>query len=482
MKVLFVASEAYPLIKTGGLADVVGALPEALQSQGVETRLLLPNYPGLEAQLSRVKEYCQLGPGLGGESMRVLAGHLKGRPKQKIWLLDCPELFERDGGPYLTPEGHDHPDNHKRFAALSWAGAVLAQFGHLHGWQADLVHCHDWQTGLVPVYLKQLSAQPVPVMFTIHNLQYTGFFEGSSYADLALSSDWYRFDGLEYYGRYSLLKAGIVYSQAVSTVSPTYASEILTEAFGCGLEGLLQSQGSKLSGILNGVDYQLWNPASDKELAANYSADTLADKVTNKLALQRELGLPERADVPVFGVVSRLTEQKGLDLVLEVLPQLLAQDMQFVLVGTGSKELEQAFCRLAEHYPQQVSTTINYDEALSHRLQAGVDALLVPSRFEPCGLTQLYALQYGTLPVVRKTGGLADSVREQGDQPTGFVFTNADTKDLSAAMQRAIDAYKDAGYWQWLQSNAMSEDFSWLKAAEHYLPVYQSLVGNTKQQ
>lgn len=478
MKILFVASEAFPFIKTGGLADVVGALPLALAKRQHDVKLLIPYYKGMALDGIDCQPVCCLGDPLGFGTMEVMKGRVTssgGDASIELWLLKCPALYERDGGPYLTPEGIDHVDNHKRFAALSWAGATLTLNGGLLGWQADIVHAHDWQVGLLPAYLSSWKVKHPPVLFTIHNLQYTGVFPRHSYTDLGLSEELYHLHGLEYFGNYSMLKAGIQYSDLVSTVSPTYAKEIQTDEYGCGLQGLLSDQQHKLHGVLNGVDTQIWNPATDTALAATYDKTSLDKKALNKRTLQRHCGLPE-SNAMLFGVVSRLTQQKGLDLVLEALPPLLSNGVQLVVLGSGDKSLEQKFTALAQQYPDQVSVRIGYDEPYSHLLQAGVDCLLIPSRFEPCGLTQLYALQYGTLPLVRATGGLADSVWEcEPDKPqTGFVFQEANVEALGATMRRAVAMHQQPETWRQIQQQAMAQDFDWCTAAAVYESLYLS--------
>ncbi len=488
MKVLFVASEAYPLIKTGGLADVAGTLPIALKKSDIDVRLLLPNYsiPGtttdsfISSQLHNLNTVCTLGNPFGFGEITLLAGNTD--DGLDIWLLDCPELYSSPNdiksGPYLDSSGRDHDNNHQRFAVLSWAGATLGLHGKLLGWQADLVHAHDWQAGLIPAYFKTWQQRCPPVVFTIHNLMYSGVFKGEKYAELGLSSELYNVDGLEYYRDFSTLKAALQYADAITTVSPTYAEEIQTTEFGCGLEGLLQKHKHKLSGILNGVDYTIWNPESDRAIAKNYSARNTGAKNDNRSALLKHNNLPLQNDAPVFGIVSRLTSQKGLDLVIDALPSILERGAQLVVLGSGDKALEAQYLELAQRHPQQIAVTIGYDENYSHLLQAGCDSLLIPSRFEPCGLTQLYALKYGTLPLVRHTGGLADSVSEgmDGKLQTGFVFGNANAEELAAAMHRAADVYSDKKQWQQLQSNAMKMDFSWDNAAEDYIALYHEVI------
>ena len=472
-KILFVASEVYPLIKTGGLADVAGALPAAL-ADTFDVRVLLPHYPQMNLSAKACKQICELGDPFGFGPMRLLrADH--GKVKGRYWLLDCPALFERAGGPYLDESGLDHADNHRRFAALSWAGAVLAQYGHLLGWQPDLVHAHDWQTGLLPAYLAAWQQRRPATVFTIHNLQYTGRFPADTWPEIGLPAAFYTPQGLEYYGDYAMLKAGIVYSDAVTTVSPTYAAEIQTPAFGHGLDGLLQAHRDKLSGLLNGIDGQEWDPAHDRHLKAGYDVENPAGKLQNKRALQKHFGLSGDAGGPLFGVVSRLSEQKGLDLVLATLPALIDAGGQLVLLGSGDAALAQAFSAMAAQYPGQVAVHLGYNEPLAHRIQAGCDFLLVPSRFEPCGLTQMYAMRYGTLPIVRRTGGLADSVR---DGETGLVFDAPEAWDLLAALHRAHALYAEPDTLHRLRTQAMQEDFSWQRAAFGYRQLYQRLLGD----
>jgi len=478
MKILIVASELFPLVKTGGLADVVGSLPVALASRGCDVKILLPNYPGVIEHLHNVQEGPRLGDPYGHGEMRLLSGTTE-HSNLPIWLLDSPDLFERPGTPYLGLDGYDYPDNHKRFGALAWAGAVIAQHGGLIGWQPDLVHCNDWQTGLLPAYLRIWTKKCPALVFTIHNLLFTGSFDYFQYKDLGLPDSEYHTDGMEFHGRFSMLKAGIRYCDAVTTVSPTYAREIQTPDFGCGLDGLLRSRSSHLSGILNGVDYDVWSPENDPHIHSPYFSDDQQPKQLNKEVLQDKLGLEVDADKPVFGVVSRMSEQKGLDLVFEVIPHFLEKGAQFAVLGSGDPVLEQGFRQLAEEFPEMVSITIGYNEPLSHQIQAGCDFFLMPSRFEPCGLTQLYALRYGTLPVVRHTGGLADTVWEgsyDDSLQTGFVFGNANGYELSAAIDRALQAFRNPELMAKLRSQAMQQNFGWDRAADNYLALYRSVL------
>ena len=487
MKVLFVASECYPLVKTGGLADVVGALPLALAPFAVAARVLLPGYPGVREQLTGVRKVAAL-PKLFGGNGTLTAGHTAAG--LEVLLLEAPHLYNRSGGgPYLDAAGNDWPDNHLRFGALSWVGAEIAM-GRLGDWQPELVHLHDWQAALTAAYLhfekKPLNSRTVPpTLLTIHNLAFQGLFGTDTLASLrlppaALAPD--DTDSMEYWGNLSFLKAGVLWSDHLSTVSPTYAREIRTAEQGMGFDGLLRARPGHLTGIANGIDDTVWNPAADPALTTPYSVRRLPAKATNKAALQVELGLHVRVDAPLFCVVSRLTTQKGLDLLLDALPQLLGRGAQLAVLGSGERALEDALRRAAEEHEGNVSTTIGYDEPLSHRLQAGSDAIIVPSRFEPCGLTQLYGLRYGTLPVVARVGGLADTVIDangaalQDGVATGFQFSPVDAEQLASAIERACDLYADTPAWQRVVKRAMTRDVGWSGAAGAYVRLYQHLT------
>lgn len=474
MKILFASSEIHPLIKTGGLADVAGALPIALRNRGIDIKVIMPAYSGMLEKVNHIQKSVNLGNPFGVGDLHLIEASVP-NSELPIYLVQCQSLFEREGGPYLTPQGTDFADNHLRFAAFSWVCAFVAQHGHLLGWQPDLLHLNDWQTGFAAAYLASWKLNHIPVVTTVHNLRYNGSFDFNSFADTRLSNELASIQGMEFYGRYSALKAGLVYADAITTVSPTYASEILTAHYGDGLDGTLRALQTKLSGILNGVDYNEWSPTNDPHIVKQYDVDHLSDKQINKLALLKENHLPERRNALVFGIVSRLTEQKGLDLVPNAIVTALEHGAMLILLGSGDQSLEQQYLDLQARYPEQVSIRIGYDEAYSHRLQAGVDVLVIPSRFEPCGLTQLYALKYGTLPLVRHTGGLADTVFEGGEQANGFVFHEANEAALQAAIQRAMAAYKQPKQWLALQHTAMAQDHSWDKACEQWLALYRSL-------
>ncbi len=487
MKVLFVTPECYPLVKTGGLADVAGALPLALTPFAVEARVLLPGYPGVREQLTGMRKVAAL-PKLFGGTGTLTAGRTA--DGLEVLLLEAPHLYTRTGGgPYLDADGNDWPDNYLRFGALSWVGAEIAM-GRLGDWQPELVHLHDWQAALTAAYLhfekKPLDSRTAPpTLLTIHNLAFQGLFGTDTLAALRLPpvalapGDT---DSMEYWGYLSFLKAGVMWSTHLSTVSPTYAREIRTPDQGMGFDGLLRARPDHLTGIANGIDDTVWNPATDPALDSVYSVRRLPAKATNKAALQVELGLHVRVEAPLFCVVSRLTTQKGLDLLLDALPRLLGRGAQLAVLGSGERALEDGFRRAAEEHHGNVSVTIGYDEPLSHRLQAGSDAIIVPSRFEPCGLTQLYGLRYGTLPVVARVGGLADTVIDANAAAlhdgvaTGFQFSPVDAEQLAAAIERACDLYADALAWQRVVKRAMTRDVSWSSAAGAYIDLYRHLT------
>lgn len=477
MKVLMVTSECAPFIKTGGLADVAGALPGALAPLGVEVKTVLPAYPALFPLLPQGKEVASFGdlPGGAGRLVEVVSEGVT------LLLLDAPQLFDRPGAPYTGPDGKDWPDNHIRFAALAQAAARIS-FDGLSGWVPDVVHAHDWQAGLTALYLRQDGRTPPPSIITIHNIAFQGRFGPQVMGDLQLSSAWFHPNGLEYYGDVSFLKAGLVYSDRITTVSPTYAREILTPEFGMGLDGVLNKRADVLTGILNGIDLDAWNPMTDKALAAPYGPKTLTDKAKNRAEVARRMGLDPDHDGPLFCVISRLTLQKGLDALAGALPALVEGGGQLALLGTGDPELEQAFRDAAEQFPGKIGVHIGYDEGFSHLIQAGADAILIPSRFEPCGLTQLYGLRYGTLPVVARTGGLADTVIDANNAAcaagvaTGFVFDDVSVAGISAAMSRTIAAHADKPLWQQMQTAAMRQPVGWETSARQYVHMYETLM------
>ncbi len=483
MRVLHVASECYPLIKTGGLADVVGALPGALAQVGVSARVFLPNYPMVAKAVTSARAAMKVADLFGGPASVLKA---RGPDGLTLYLLDAPHLFDRPGNPYLGPDGKDWSDNPLRFAALAKMAARFAA-NPAGNWRPDIVHAHDWQAALVPAYLraakipKRRQAMPRTVM-TIHNMAFQGLMPAKDRAVLGLPAAMFTDSGMEYYGQVSFLKAGLVYADHLTTVSPTYARETRTEEFGMGLHGVLRERADAYTGILNGVDINVWDPETDPLIAAPYSRARRAGKARNKAALQTAFGLPQNKRAPLFAVVSRLTEQKGLDLLLDVLPMIADRGGQLAVLGSGDARLEAGFRAAAKARPDHVGVQIGYDEPLSHLIQAGSDILLVPSRFEPCGLTQLYALRYGTVPLVARTGGLADTVIDANDAAlatgtaTGIQFAPVTVEALAFALERAFDLVADARVWRKLTSRAMAHPVSWGKSAEVYGALYRDLA------
>jgi starch synthase len=481
MRVLHVAAEVFPLVKTGGLADVLGALPQALIGQGADVRLVLPGLPAIADAVRDQRPVGEIGPCFGAARVGLRLGRMpdSGVP---VYVIDAPLLYRRAGGPYQGPDGDEWADNAERFALLGWVGAHLASGELDPAWRPDVLHAHDWHAAMACAYLEAHPPASAASVFTVHNLAYQGLFPQGDFALLGLGSRFMASTGLEYHQQVSFMKAGLKFADRVTTVSPTYAREIGTAEFGFGLDGVIRGRGADVSGVLNGVDGAVWNPATDTAIAARYAPGKLAGKARCKFALQTELNLAPRADAPLFGVVSRLTSQKGLDLVLGALPGLLERGGQLALQGAGDPALEAAFVAAARANPGAVSVRIGYDEAFAHRLVAGADAILVPSRFEPCGLTQLYGLRYGTLPVVRRVGGLIDTVVDatdeavQADRATGFSFDAATPAALDGALQRAIATYAQPARWKQLMARAMAQDFSWEGAAQKYMALYRDLV------
>ncbi len=465
-RVLSVTSECVPLIKTGGLADVAGALPGALAAEGVEMRTLLPGYPKVMAEVGRRRKVAEWDDLFGGFA-RVYRGKLG---DQVLYALDAPHLFDRDGGPYLDSHGRDYPDNAERFAALSVAAAMLCAEG-VEGWFPQIMHCHDWQAGYAPLYLRELGASyRVASLMTIHNIAFQGLSPASMISRLGLPRSEFNERGYEYWNNISSLKAGLVYADKLSTVSPTYASELMTEEYGMGLDGVLRERQEDLVGILNGIDEALWKPP--------YKSPS--GKAKHRAALRKEFGLPDWPG-PVCVLVSRLTEQKGIDILLQALPALLDRGGQLVLLGSGNRDLERAFQDYAEAH-SGVAATIGYDEALARRMIAGGDAILVPSRFEPCGLTQLYGLRHGTLPVVGLTGGLADTVINASPAglaagaATGLQFHPLTAQALAQALMKLVNLYQDRDTWTKMMKNAMAAPVGWDQSAATYAALYAEMV------
>jgi len=468
-RVLFAAPELAPWAKAGGLGEVARDLPRALAAAGADVRVLVPAYPGLKAAHPAAREAARLEAPAGALPPARL---LEAQAAPALWLLECDALYARPGGPYGGPDGRDWPDNHLRFGLLSRAAALLGSAASPLAWRPDVVHCNDWPCGLAPAYLAHAAGGRAASVMTVHNLAYQGVFDASTLDELALPRAAFAPEGVEFHGRLSFLKAGLHYASALSTVSPTYAREIQSAEFGFGLDGLLRHRAADLRGILNGIDTAIWDPARDPLLAANYDAGSLEKKQDNKRALQRELGLAEDAAAPLAGMVSRLVEQKGVDLVIAIAPRLVAEGAQLAVLGRGEPALEGALRALAARHPRAVAVCIDFSEALAHRIEAGSDLTLMPSRFEPCGLNQLYSMRYGTPPVVRRTGGLADSV---ADAATGFVFEEASPEALLGTLRRALALRADAPRWAALQRAAMARDSGWEGAAQAYLAMYRDL-------
>jgi starch synthase len=481
MKALFAVSECAPFVKTGGLADVAGALPKALAAHGVRTRVLLPAYASLEPLLARATP---IGEVWGiDRAARLFAIAEAG---VDLILVDAPELFRRPGGPYINEAGVDWPDNHLRFAAFSRVAANLARDGapgEDGPWRPDVLHVHDWQTALAPAYLRLDGRGGPPCVITIHNMAFQGVFPSTEIDAMALPRSGFHPDGYEYWGQVGFLKAGLVYAERITTVSPTYARELAVAEFGMGLQGVIAARRGQLEGVLNGVDLDVWNPESDPHIPARYSTRNLRGKAANRTALAAAFALNPGADAPLFGLVSRLTRQKGIDLLLQCLPRMLSRGATLAVLGAGDSDLEAAFRAAATAYPGRVGVRVGYHEPLAHLLQAGADSILVPSRFEPCGLTQLYALRYGSPPIVGRTGGLADTVIDVNDAAikagagTGFQFAPIAAGLFGDAIDRACDAFADRALWTQIMRRAMRHPVGWETSAARYAAIYAELCG-----
>jgi starch synthase len=477
MRVLSVASEVYPLIKTGGLADVAGALPAALATKGVAVRTLVPGYPALLEKLERRETVHRFADVFGGPG-DLLAAHAAGLD---LLVIDAPHLYGRAGNPYVDRTGRDWPDNAQRFAALAHVAAGIGA-GLLKRYRPQILHAHDWQAGLVPAYLRYGPAPRPPTVITVHNLAFQGHFPASLLTTLKLPPQSLAIDGVEYFGGIGFLKAGLQFADRITTVSPTYAMEIRTPEGGMALDGLLRLRSDVVSGILNGIDDQVWDPATDPHLAATFSATRLARRLLNKQALKQRFAITSSDDAPLFAVISRLSEQKGLDLLLASLPRLLSVGGDLVVVGTGDAALEQGFRAAAKTSAGRVGVFIGYDEALAHLVQGGADALLVPSRFEPCGLTQLCALRYGAVPIVARVGGLNDTVIDANEMAlsagvaTGFQFLPVTREGLERALTRATSAWEHKTLWRSMQTNGMAMQVGWDRAATQYAKLYRDLL------
>jgi len=481
-KVLYISSEAFPLIKTGGLGDVAGSLPAALLKKSQDVRLLLPAYPEVLGKIKN-RKVCATSF-YYNQPVDIIESRLPGT-KVTTWLVDCPSLFNRPGGPYTDIHGHGWSDNALRFAVFCHVAVDIALNQLKLNWHPDIVHCNDWQTALVPALLSLKKKRPATI-FTIHNLAYQGQFDYQTFEDLHLPKELWHMNGLEFHGQFSFIKGGLAYADKITTVSNTYAKEICLAEFGYGLDGLLRHRKKDLSGILNGIDDKHWNPGTDQHLAEKYNRQSLNKKSDNKTALQKQLNLPVDKNIPMIGMISRLVEQKGLDIILQSLPELISEKLQLVILGTGELHYEMQLSEFAQSHANKVAVTIGYNEALAHKIEAACDLYLMPSTFEPCGLNQLYSLRYGSLPVVNAVGGLADTVININQQnienksANGFVLEQYSSKALIKSIKQALTLYQDKNTWKQLQLNAMSCDHSWSISAQHYVDLYELALKQSK--
>ncbi len=467
MKILFCSSEVVPFAKTGGLADVSGSLPLALKGLGVDVRIVMPLYKVIKSQVSGLRSQ------VSGVWTTKLANAVD------VYFIENDKFFGRDGL-YGDSKG-DYPDNLERFIFFSKKCLeMLKEIDFI----PDLIHCNDWQTALIPIYIKTLyrndsNLKNIKVVFTIHNLSYQGLFAKQEFEKIGLGWDYFSIDGLEFYGKVNLLKGALLFSEKITTVSPTYSKEMQTPKFGCGLEGVLTKRKNDLFGILNGIDYNLWNPETDTFIAKNFSEGSLEQKLINKEDLQAEAGMSVDRNIPLLGLISRLIDQKGFDILGEIIREVLKLKTQFILLGIGENKYHLLFEKIHREFPNQTSINLRYDVTLAQKIYAGSDIFLMPSQFEPCGLGQMISLRYGTIPIVRKTGGLADTVidynsnRENG---TGFVFEEYKSTELFKAIKRALEVYRDKTTWKTLMIRGMRSDFSWENSASKYLKLYKSLI------
>lgn len=480
MNILFATSEIHPLTKTGGLADVSGALPAALRRLNMDVRVLIPGYSKVLAALPDKTLLASLELPVHG-TFKLYSANMPDHTVPLI-VIDHPAYFDRRGGPYQDISGQDWPDNYLRFGLLSAVAALLGSATSPLNWPVDIVHCNDWQTGLAPAYLHHSGVPSAASLMTIHNLAYQGIFPPHTLTELNLPPSSFSIEGLEYYGNLSFLKAGLYYADHISTVSPSYAAEIQRETLGFGLQGLLSQRRAQLTGIVNGIDTNDWNPASDPHLTHNYKIGDMSGKAAVKRQLQADHCLTQSKDTPLCGIISRMTHQKGQDLLLAIAPQLIEAGVQIIVLGSGDTLLETQLRQLATEYPAQVSVVIGYDEGLAHCIEAGADIFLMPSRFEPCGLNQMYSQRYGTPPVVHRTGGLADTVIDTtlatlaDGSATGFMFEEATPAAFLAAVQRALISYRNPRQWKQIKKHAMARDFSWEGSAKHYQKLYESIL------
>ena len=482
MKVLHVAAEIFPFVKTGGLADVVGALPQALLAAGASVRIVLPGFPAILKGIEGLTKIAGLGAAFGAGKVNIRLGTVAGTDL-RAYVVDAPYLYDRPGNPYLDNAGNEWADNLQRFALLSWVAAHIAAGELDPKWQPDVLHAHDWHAAMACAYKASHPASNAACVYTIHNLAYQGLFSAADFHLTGLPARYLTPEGLEFHGGFSFMKAGITFADRVTTVSPTYAQEIATEEFGNGLDGLIRSRRQVVSGILNGVDRDVWSPISDPHISATYSPKALLGKAHCKAALQQEMNLSVNDRAPLFAVVSRLTSQKGLDLLLGVLPELIAaSDAQIVIQGQGDEQLEAQFANAAAMHPNRIAVHLGYDEARAHRIISGADALVVPSRFEPCGLTQMYGLSYGSLPLVHNVGGLADTVidcalENLGDaSANGFVFTRFTQAQFNSAVRRAFALYATPKVWAAVVKRGMQQPFNWPTSAAKYVALYAQVL------
>ena len=479
MRVLFATSEIHPLMKTGGLADVSASLPHALFELGIDIRLVMPAYADTLARLKAWQVVSELNLGIFG-LVRLLRSQMPNSPVP-LYLIEHPSFSTRAGNPYNDTTGHAWPDNAERFTLFSRACEMLALDQAMLDWQPDIVHGNDWQTGLLLALLRDNPLAP-PSLITIHNLAYQGVFSRATFDALGLPASLWRPDAIEHWGEMNCLKAGLNAARKIATVSPSYAREIQTPAFGAGLDGLLRARQADVVGMVNGIDMDEWNPASDPHLAAGYNENTLSNKALNKHALQAEMGLDHDSEAMLIGMVGRMTEQKGLDVVLAAADAIMQQPVQLAMLGGGDATLEVAFQALMQRYPGRVSVRLGYNEGLAHRIEAGSDVFLMPSRFEPCGLNQLYSLRYGTPPIVHGVGGLNDTVIDTytatlaNGSANGFVMRNLDVPAIVWGIGRALEYYQQPAVWQALQRHGMTQDFSWTQSAQQYLDIYQAIA------
>jgi starch synthase len=481
-RVLFVAPELAPWVKAGGLAEVSRDLPRALVDAGVDVRLLVPAFPALRAAFPAARELARLDtPGGSLAAARLL----EASAPPPIYLVDCDSYYARAGGPYGGPDGADWPDNHLRFGLLCRIAALLGSAASPLAWRPDIVHCNDWPSGLAPAYLAHAGGKRTATVMTVHNLAYQGIFPRRALEELGLPPGSFAAEGLEYHGKLSFLKAGLHYATMLSTVSPSYAREILHPDLGFGLDGLLKHRADDLAGILNGIDTDTWDPARDPHLVSRYDAARLEAKRPNKSALQLELGLPQNGDALLLGMVGRLVGQKGVDLVIGIAAEVVRAGAQIAVLGRGEREIENALLGLAKRHSGAIAVRIGFSESLAHRIEAGADVFLMPSRFEPCGLNQMYSMRYGTPPVVRRTGGLADSVVDAAEESlragtaTGFVFDESSPRAFLGALRRALAAARDPLVWCAIQRAGMARDASWSRAAREYLDLYRRALSSS---